>query len=349
MTDQNNNSDREFGIKDIIALIHWAINVVKSNFKVMLLFVFALTIMFAYVIRKFKKQSFEAKTSFVVKGNSGQAGGLMGMAAQFGFGASLDQKIVNKEQLLEIAKSRRVLKEVFLSPSNTKSELIIDDVMIELVDRYNWKPKFKDIDFSQGGFVQDSLISAAASFVNARWLSVRISKEDIISVIVNTRNTNLSYNLNNQIINVLTQYYLELYNTKDRNTFYRISERIDSIKSELMLAEQDLAESTDASIYSSNVKARLAQMRDKRRVEINNAIYIEAVKNLEIARFNMLNNESVLEVIDKPVYPLKENRPISFKMCIIFGLVISTFIVVTATLVLRYLVELYERNKPNGE
>ena len=38
-------------------------------------------------------------------------------------------------------------------------------------------------------------------------------------------------------------------------------------------------------------------------------MYIEATKNLELAKFNLLINTPIIQVIDKPIFPLEEKRP----------------------------------------
>ena len=50
-------------------------------------------------------------------------------------------------------------------------------------------------------------------------------------------------------------------------------------------------------------------------------MYGEAVKNLEISKFTLLNNKPLINIIDKPKLPLKVNR-----QSIIFSFILSSIL-----------------------
>ena len=52
-----------------------------------------------------------------------------------------------------------------------------------------------------------------------------------------------------------------------------------------------------------------------RRVEVLNAMYLEIVKNLELSKITLLNQTPIINIIDTPTLPLKEDK----KSKILFG------------------------------
>jgi len=45
-----------------------------------------------------------------------------------------------------------------------------------------------------------------------------------------------------------------------------------------------------------------------RRVEVLNAMYLEIVKNLELSKITLLNQTPIINIIDTPTLPLKEDK-----------------------------------------
>ena len=77
-----------------------------------------------------------------------------------------------------------------------------------------------------------------------------------------------------------------------------------------------------------SVKGLLEEIRLKRDVEILNIMYGEIVKNLEVSKFTLLNNEPLLNIIDRPTLPLKVNKLSMIAAFILFsilGLLINSF------------------------
>ena len=78
-------------------------------------------------------------------------------------------------------------------------------------------------------------------------------------------------------------------------------------------------------------KGLLEEIRLKRDVEILNIMYGEIVKNLEVSKFTLLNNEPLLNIIDRPTLPLKVNKLSMIAAFILFsilGMLIYSFILV---------------------
>jgi len=75
----------------------------------------------------------------------------------------------------------------------------------------------------------------------------------------------------------------------------------------------------------------LEELRTLRKVETLNVAFTEALKNLEMSKFNLINQTPILQLIDQPVYPLHENKPkiflISFVVLLLTFFFASMFII----------------------
>jgi len=74
---------------------------------------------------------------------------------------------------------------------------------------------------------------------------------------------------------------------------------------------------------------------DSLQVELRQAEFeyatLKDIKNLEMSKFNLINQTPILQLIDQPVYPLKENKPkiflISFVVLLLTFFFASLFII----------------------
>ena len=75
------------------------------------------------------------------------------------------------------------------------------------------------------------------------------------------------------------------------------------------VAEQQYAKVTDINRRIVKASGRLKEMQLLRRVEVLNTMYLEIVKNLELSKITLLNKTPIINIIDKPVLPLSDDKP----------------------------------------
>ena len=129
----------------------------------------------------------------------------------------------------------------------------------------------------------------------------------------------------------LEEYYTIFQTAKSKNTLDFLSFRADSVLNELKKAEYKYASYKDSNFGVQRAKGLLEEIRLKRDVEILNIMYGEIVKNLEVSKFTLLNNEPLLNIIDTPTLPLKVNKlPMiaAFILFSILGMLIYSFTLV---------------------
>ena len=86
-----------------------------------------------------------------------------------------------------------------------------------------------------------------------------------------------------------------------------LKNRADSVFGELQLAESKFAKVKDINQRIIKASGRLKELRLMRSVEVLNTMYLEIIKNLELSKITLLNKTPIINIIDKPILPLKGN------------------------------------------
>ena len=73
-----------------------------------------------------------------------------------------------------------------------------------------------------------------------------------------------------------------------------------------------------------------------RNVEVLNTMYLEIIKNLEIAKMTLLNQTPIIQIIDRPILPLKDNSV--SKLLVV---IISIFISLILSIIYLFFVKLF--------
>jgi len=110
------------------------------------------------------------------------------------------------------------------------------------------------------------------------------------------------------LFETLSEFYVSKTNQRQRETYTMAQNYFDSLSLELRQAEFELASLKDKNVLKVKSKGVLEELRTLRKVETLNVAYTESLKNLELSKFNLINQTPILQLIDRPVYPLKENK-----------------------------------------
>ena len=256
---------------------------------------------------------------------------IMNMAAQFGFG-NVSGNGIDENKLVDIAKTTTVIKNALLLPD--KDNCLANDLQNIGGFLKIWKkrnPNFKAVDFTIEGQLQDSLLIELVNNVRSKYLTIDVLKSGIVSVKVKHENESIALDLNNRFVDAVSNFFEDKAEKKNRITYQKLSKEMDSIKCLLGETEEAYALAVDNSLATIQVKGKLKELRLKRDLDILNVMYQEGIKNLEMAKFNMLDKRSLLHVIDRPVSPLPVERlsPLILGVLLgVFGFCLSCSIVI---------------------
>lgn len=258
-----------------------------------------------YIVGSFQTTKYIAESSFIID-NGGQNGptGLMSMAAQFGIGGGTTNGI-DENKLVDITKTNAIIRKVLLNEFD--DVLLIDYIVDNCGFKESWQERnenYQSIDFSKPGLKRDQLLNEVISKVRHQWMNISMLKSGVVYLKVESPNEKASYYLNTSIIEALKKFFEAKTTKKNKIAYQKIKSEVDSIRNVLKDTEEEYALVVDNSFGIVKAKGRLRELRLKRDLEILNVMYSEGVKNLEMAKFNMLESASFLHLIDRSVLPL---------------------------------------------
>jgi len=300
-----------------------------------------------FTYAKFKKPTYSAVTTFVLE-ESDKGGGLgqyAGIASMVGInlGSESGGGIFQGDNILELYKSRTMIEKTLLTEVNYngKKQLLIDRYIDfnELRKKWAEKPELKNIQFqsiNSGPTVpafnrlQDSIIGTVVTDINKRYLDVAKPDKNlsIIKAEVKAKDEFFAKNFDEQIVKNVNDFYVQTKTKKSLQNVKIMQQKTDSVRSVMNGSIYSAAAVTDATPNLNNARQaqRMAPLeRSQFSVETNKAILSELIKNLELGKIALTKDAPLIQVVDKPIYPL-EMQKLSKLIALILGGFIAGFL-----------------------
>ena len=284
--------------------------------KLAITFVSALFFVLGIVLSFTFDKKYKAELTFVVedpKQGGGSLGSMSGIANQFGFdiGGS-SSTTFSQNNILELLKSRGVVETTLMQSRKVNK---IDDLLIEHYLSLNkikdsWKANKNLTPISFHGVLtqeNDSVSGDVWMGIVEKKLEVELQSDqaNIINLSYTSVNEDFAKEFVETLIEQMSRMYISHQTAQASNTLNFLTTRSDSVFMELEIAEEEFAKVKDINQRIVKASGRLKELRLKRRVEVLNTMYLEIVKNLELSKITLLNQTPIIQIIDKPILPLK--------------------------------------------
>ena len=308
----------DISLKELLKIFSEYKSELFSNKKLIIfsvLFFCVLSLIFSTLI----KSKYKADITFVVQSPVNESSNLKNLgniASSFGFNVGGSASTFSKENVIELFKSRRIIEATLL-----KSDDIKDKKNILLIDYYtntnklrnskHWiEDKIDNIDFEIKSNKRDSIISLFWNDIVEDNLQVSFNSKDasIITLSFIFQDQYFAKVFVENIIKEMEKIYVKYKTAQSRNTLDFIQNRADSVYFELQLAEEDYAKIQDINQRIVKFSGRLKELQLMRSVQVLNTMYIELIKNLELSKLTLLKETPIIEVLDGPVLPLKDDK-----------------------------------------
>jgi uncharacterized protein involved in exopolysaccharide biosynthesis len=307
----------EIQLKDIlIKLSDYKAYLFKNKFRIIgfsFLFV-VLGVVYAFV----SDTKYTADLTFVVEEESsgGSLGSMSGIASQFGFdiGGS-SSATFSQQNILELLSSRGVIESALMQRAkiNGKADLLIEHYLEidKIKDTWTESDDFKGFSFNANrSYIHDSISGIIWHEIIENNLTVELKSEEanIITLSYISLNQEFAKEFVEKLINEMSKMYIAHQTAQANKTLDFLQDRADSVFSELIIAEQQLAKAKDINQRIIKVTGRLKELQLMREVEVLNAMYLEIIKNLELSKITLLNKTPIINIIDEPILPLEEDK-----------------------------------------
>jgi len=295
---------------------------------------------FSYAL--YKPIEYESELTFIVDqaGGSKGLGALGGIASSFGFGnlggdGGLYENQVN---LMSFIKSRSMMEKALLSKIPGTEQTFAE----RFINVYGWKeewnndPTLKDLKYlpnqqrEEFSIAKDSVLYEIY-LCNLENEMIKVSTPDdegnIIAINFKVLDDTLANYFPRVLLNEVSTSYIIAKTKLAKDNVIILQRQTDSVRNELNRALYNTAYQTDEVFGLNpalNVK-RVPANKEQIDVRASSVLLEELIKNLELAKVQLKDQTPLIEVIDEPRFPNRQDKPSKLKMILIFSL-LSAFL-----------------------
>jgi hypothetical protein len=293
-----------------------------------------------------KKPIYTATLSFALEDekSGGGLGSALGLASSFGIDlGGGGGSIFTGSNLTELFKSRSMVEQTLLRATVLKGKTIsLAEMYIQnrgWREEWNDSPKYKNIQFlpnaDRESFtrVHDSILGVIYTDLSKKGLTVgqKDKKVAIINIDVASTNELFSKYFTESLVEEVSDFYIETKSKKSRENMDILERQTDSIRRELNGAITGVAVAND-NTFGLNPAMNVRRAPSARRqvdVQANTAILTELVKQSELAKVTLRKETPLIQVIDKPILPLKKEQLGKLKGILLGGFLAGLLTVVS--------------------
>lgn len=344
--------NNEINLKDILVKVQEWISYLLSQWKIIILAgVIGAGLGLVYSLSK--KPIYTATLSFALEDekSGGGLGGALGLASQFGLDlGGGGGSIFTGSNLTELFKSRSMVEQTLLSPVASNGKIIsLAELFIQNEnwrEKWNDNPKFKDIQFLPNDKrkyftrMHDSIMGVMYEKLSKEELAVaqKDKKVSIISIDVASTDELFAKYFTEALVKQVSDFYVTSKSKKALMNMDILERQTDSVRRELNAAITGVAVAND-NTFGLNPAMNARRAPSARRqvdVQANTVILTELVKQTELAKVTLRKETPLIQVIDRPILPLKKEKFGRVKGLVLGGF-LAGFLVVLGLILRRIL------------
>ncbi len=343
-TSNNQMDGDEISLKELIVKIKEWVTYLITKWK-LIIAISAIGGIFGFVYASFQKPTFKAVMTFVLdeeQSSNGSVGGI-GIANSLGLsiGSSSGGGLFKSSNILDLMKSRLVIEKTLLSSvkyygNGYEEKITLAEYYIRFNNlRNSWKSNnvLKFIRFnpneerSKFSVHQDSILEVISSTIIKNNLLIGPTEKtsNFNSIEVNSKDELFSKLFCEQLVKVISNFYIETKSRKARQNVDMLQKETDSIRSELNSGIVSVANSNDE-VYNLNPSMNVKRTTGAKKqidVQINTSILSQLITQLQAAKVSLRKETPLIQVIDQPILPLQKSKLSRLNSLFIGGLLAS--------------------------
>lgn len=275
---------------------------------------------------------YTATTSFIIE-NRNKTSSLSSTAAKLGLGLGNDAADIFRkdDNMITFLKSRTVIANTLYSEAEYNGEHTLlaryyYDIM-GYPTRWEKHPSLASLEFhtdeAQRTVLEDSVVTFFyLDLIKDNLQVLKPDKEqDVIVIAMSSTNELFAKQFAEKLMENVTDLYINTQTRKATEDVAVLQRQVDSVRTLLDNALSGAAESIDATPNLNPAYQRIRVSSQKKLVEaeLNKAILVELVKNLEMARITLLKETPLVQIIDPPILPLQKKEAGLLKTIFIMG------------------------------
>lgn len=284
-----------------------------------------------------QEPSYKSRLTFALDegGSGGSIGGFASLASQFGLNIGASNDIFAGENIIEIMKSRRMVEGVLLSvdSSDGKKTTLIEHYLNFAKDRKKSKI-LSSIHYPAGvprtsfSYQQDSLLKVIYNELVTE--HIQAAKPDrklnIFEVNVTSTDEKFSKVFTDRLVDETNKFYIDIRTKKAKETLTVLESSVAAMKGNLNSSISGRAAVLDANLNPAFSAAQVPVQKAQANIQVYSAAYGEMFKNLEIARFQYLNEIPLMQIIDHADYPMQKLKMGKLKTAVLVAIILNFFV-----------------------
>ena len=341
--DNFSNQNEELTLKKVLESAKEWQSYLFSKWKIILLStLIGAVIGLSYAL--IRKPIYQATLSFALEDEKSGGGfsGAASLANTFGFDLGVDGGgIFTKSNLTVLFKSRLMVEQTLLTPVKDNGKTIsLAEMYIQnrnWRDKWEKKPWLKDIQFPAGSNrasftrVHDSILGVIYNDLYKKGLAVaqKEPKISVITVDVFSTNEKFAKYFTEALSKNVSDFYVKTKSKKAKINMEILKLQTDSVRGILNGAITGVAIAND-NVFGLNQAMNVRRAPSSRKqvdVQANTLILTELVKQTELAKVTLRRETPLIQVIDRPIFPLPTDSLSKFLYILIGGFTAGFFIV----------------------
>lgn len=338
--EKNHFDNDEISLKELILNIKEGFSFLKSKWRIILIACFfgsfvGITISFIL------KPTYKATLTFAMEEDKGGAigGGLsgaLGLASSFGIdlGGAAGGGAFTASNLAVLMKSHLIIEKVLLDSYiiNGKTRTLADFYIEinDLRDKWSKKPDLQNIQFLPGvdrnkfNRVQDSLLFEFHKELTEKEnldIFQKDKKASIVAIEVNSENELFSKLFCEAVANETSELYVQTKSKKARMNTNVLQKQADSVRAVLNSNITNVAREAD-NVYNLNPTLNIRSANSKKiqvDVTANTEVLKQLIVQLELSKITLRKETPLIQLIDRPILPLEEEKLGKIKSIILGG------------------------------
>jgi hypothetical protein len=260
----------------------------------------------------------------------GGLGKLSALGSQFGFDLGGGSSgAFGGDNLLELMKSRRLVEQtLFDSLEHEGRRYRFLEYFLLRDSSSRGKSETPPVDLGgiavreDCGFRQDSLLKEVYDLITKKALVVEAQDKDLAfkRVAFSDIDPVFAKNFVERLTENVTAFYLETKTRQSRENIRMLEKKADSIERVLQSKMVSAAIQRDQNQFLTNTEGTVQMVKQQMEVQLLTTMYGEVVKNLELSRTMSAHSQPLIQVIDRPRFPLEDDGGGLLKFLLFGGL-----------------------------
>ena len=327
-------SNNELTFRDLILFIRANIIYLISRYVIILICV-SLGIILGFVYAYFSPKMYTAEVNVVSEANEGGGIGALNM---LGLGSEQNPGVFTGDNLVWLYQSQTMIKSTFLTQAKIgkdADELLINQFIQsspeveEFIEKQKDKGKVVQFDSSDStieslNIEQNRLLNFAYRTIVNDYLTVETEEKTkgIIKVSLSHYEESFALNFVMNLVKKVNNYYIETTTSKYKDQVRILESKVENFDAELNKSLSNVATSVENIPYANpNLKSlSVPTQRSSVDVQKSSTSYIQTLQQLEAAKIRLAEQTPLIQIVDKPTYPLSIEKINPIKTSLIGGI-----------------------------